>query len=98
MMQSRVMSLIEAIANIVVGYGLAVATQILIFPVFGLQATIAQSLTIGAIFTIMSIVRSFVLRRVFEAHRSRTATSAAAKPAVAGASSRRRVFVGVGRR
>ena len=34
MKQSRRMSLIEAIANVVVGYGLAVLTQIAVFPLF----------------------------------------------------------------
>jgi len=73
MKQSRAMSLVEAIANVVVGYGVAVATQILIFPVFGLRATLAQNLTMGAIFTVVSIGRSFALRRVFEAIRMRIA-------------------------
>ena len=36
-MQSRWMSLVEAVTNIVVGYGLAVLTQIAVFPLFGLQ-------------------------------------------------------------
>ena len=40
MKQSRVMSLVEAVANLVVGYGVAVVTQILIFPVFGLHTMI----------------------------------------------------------
>ncbi len=35
MKQSRLMSLTEAIANLAVGYGVAVVTQILIFPIFG---------------------------------------------------------------
>ena len=60
------MSLIEAIANVVVGYGVAVVTQILIFPVFGLQITLAQNLKMGAVFTLVSIARSYVLRRLFE--------------------------------
>ena len=30
--------------NVVVGYGVAVVTQILIFPVFGLHTTLAQNL------------------------------------------------------
>ena len=67
MKQSRVMSLVEAVANVVVGYGVAVATQILIFPIFGLHTTLAQNLKLGAIFTVVSIARSFTLRRVFEA-------------------------------
>jgi len=69
MKQSRVMSLVEAVVNVVVGYGVAVATQMLVFPLFGLQTTLAQNLKMGAIFTVVSIARSFALRRVFEAIR-----------------------------
>jgi len=47
MKQTRAMSLIEAATNVIVGYGLAVITQILIFPVFGLHATLAQNLKMG---------------------------------------------------
>ena len=72
MKQSRAMSLAEAVANVIVGYGIAVVTQILIFPVFGLHTTLAQNLKMGAIFTVVSIVRSFALRRVFEAIRMRS--------------------------
>ena len=73
MKQSRLMSLVEALANVIVGYGVAVVTQILIFPIFGLHTTLAQNLKMGAIFTIVSIARSFALRRVFEAIRMRSA-------------------------
>ena len=73
MKQSRTMSLVESIANVIVGYGVAVVTQILIFPIFGLHTTLAQNLKMGAIFTIVSIARSFALRRVFEAIRMRSA-------------------------
>jgi len=69
MRQSRAMSLVEAATNVVVGYGVAVVTQILIFPIFGLHTTLAQNLKMGAVFTIVSIGRSFALRRVFEAIR-----------------------------
>jgi hypothetical protein len=56
------------------GYGVAVVTQILIFPVFGLHTTLAQNLQMGAAFTGISIVRSFALRRLFEAIRVRPQT------------------------
>ena len=72
MKQSRTMSLVESIANVVIGYSVAVVAQVLIFPVFGLQTTLAQNLEIGAIFTVVSIVRSFGLRRLFEAVRVRS--------------------------
>lgn len=70
MKQSRAMSLVEAIANVIVGYGVAVVTQIVIFPIFGLHTTLAQNLQMGGVFTMVSIVRSFALRRVFESLRS----------------------------
>ena len=69
-MQSRTMSLIEAGANVIVGCGVAVVTQIVVFPWFGITATLAGNLMIGAIFTALSLVRSYVLRRVFERVRS----------------------------
>ena len=71
MKQSRVMSLVESVANVIIGYGVAVVTQMLIFPIFGLQTTLAQNLKMGAVFTIVSLGRSYVLRRLFEAIRMR---------------------------
>lgn len=69
MKQSRLMSLVESVANVIIGYGVAVITQILIFPIFGLHTTLAQNLQMGAVFTVVSIARSFALRRLFEAVR-----------------------------
>ncbi len=71
MKQSRLMSLVESLANVLVGYGVAVATQILVFPLFGLAVTITENMLIGLIFTAVSIVRSYALRRGFEALRVR---------------------------
>ena len=71
MKQSRWMSLLEAVTNVLVGYGVAVATQWAVFPLFGLYATLQENLLIGLIFTAVSLVRSYVLRRVFEALRVR---------------------------
>ncbi|MFN4159467.1 MAG: hypothetical protein ACK4GO_13825 [Gemmobacter sp.] len=47
------MSLVESLANVIVGYGVAVVTQILIFPIFGLHTTLAQNLKMGAVFTVL---------------------------------------------
>ncbi|OUS07832.1 hypothetical protein A9Q96_04840 [Rhodobacterales bacterium 52_120_T64] len=71
MRQSRAMSFLEAIANVVIGYIVAVCTQILIFPVFGLHTTLSQNLKLGTAFTVVSILRSFALRRLFETFRVR---------------------------
>ena len=66
MKQSRWMSFAEAVVNVVVGYGVAVLTQMLVFPLFGMRATVSDNLLIGVIFTVVSLARSFTLRRVFE--------------------------------
>ncbi|MGC9420086.1 MAG: DUF7220 family protein [Halothiobacillaceae bacterium] len=66
MKQTRTMSLVEAVTNVIAGYGVAVITQILIFPVFGLHATLAQNLKMGLVFTVVSIARGYALRRLFE--------------------------------
>jgi hypothetical protein len=75
MKQSRLMSLVESLANVLVGYGVAVVTQMAVFPLFGLALTVTENLLIGLIFTVVSIVRSYVLRRGFEALRVRQSVS-----------------------
>lgn len=69
MKQSRWMSFAEAVVNVVVGYGVAVVTQMLVLPLFGIRASVSDNLLIGVIFTMVSLVRSFTLRRVFESLR-----------------------------
>jgi hypothetical protein len=80
MTQSRTMSLVESLTNVVVGYGIAVVTQVLVFPLFELAVTLTENMVIGVIFTAVSIARSFTLRRVFEAIRMRSANEATAAP------------------
>lgn len=63
--QSRTQSFIESCVNIAVGYSIAFASQLVVFPLVGVEASIGQNLTIGAAFTAISLVRSFVIRRAF---------------------------------
>jgi hypothetical protein len=81
MKQSHRMSLVEAITNVLLGFGVALLTQIIVFPLFGLEVTLGENLAIGGLFTLASIARSYALRRVFEAIRARpsTKTDAAAR-------------------
>lgn len=71
MKQSRLMSAVESIANVAVGFGVAVLTQAMVFPLFGIHATPREHLAIGGVFTVVSVVRSYALRRFFEAVRVR---------------------------
>lgn len=67
MTQSRRMSLVEAATNVIVGYALAVIMQILVFPWFGLHPSLGENLALGGIFTAISLVRGYALRRLFVA-------------------------------
>ena len=64
--QSRLRSLLEAVTNVVVGYALAVATQIMVFPWFGIETGVSEQLAMGLAFVGVSLPRGYLLRRVFE--------------------------------
>jgi len=53
-------SLIESIVDVGSGYILAVIVQLLIFPLFGLYPSVFDSMGIAAIFTGISITRSWL--------------------------------------
>ena len=63
------MSAVESVTNVSVGLGVAVTTQMLLFPLFGLHVTPVENLMMSAVFTGVSVVRSYTLRRVFEMFR-----------------------------
>ncbi len=64
-MQSRLGSFLESLANVAIGYGVAVGAQLAIFPLFGVVIPLSSNLAIGIIFTLVSLVRSYLLRRLF---------------------------------
>ena len=64
-MQSRRHSLVESITNVAIGYVIAVASQVIVFPLVGVDSTLSQNMTIGVYFTFISLARSYVIRRWF---------------------------------
>jgi len=64
-MQLKRNSAIEACSNVAIGYLISVLANVLILPMFGYNVTIGDSFSIGLIFTIVSLARSYVLRRIF---------------------------------
>jgi hypothetical protein len=59
------MSLVESIANIAIGYLVALAAQLVVFPLMSIPVSLSQNIAIGAIFTAVSLARSYALRRTF---------------------------------
>lgn len=65
-MQSRRGSLLEAFANVAIGLAYATAANLLVLPAFGYHVTVADAAGMSAAFTVLSIARSYVVRRLFE--------------------------------
>lgn len=63
--QSKRHSVIESFANVAVGFTISVAANWVVLPWFGYDVSVADSAGIGMILTVVSIVRSYLLRRVF---------------------------------
>ena len=63
--QSRAFSLLESLANVVAGFGITLLAQIVIYPWFGIQVDLQTNFQIGCCFTVVSIGRSYLLRRMF---------------------------------
>jgi hypothetical protein len=64
--QTKRASLAESILNVAIGYGVALISQIIVFPWFGIHVSMSANVAIGGVFTVISIVRSFTVRRLFE--------------------------------
>ena len=64
-MQTRTGSLIETLTNTAIGWGINLAANLVVLPAFGYPVTVRDALGIGVIFTVISVVRGFVVRRAF---------------------------------
>ena len=64
-MQSKWHSVLESLSNVMIGYGVALASQLLIFPFYKIDISLQDNITIGIWFTLISLVRSYVIRRYF---------------------------------
>jgi hypothetical protein len=71
MTQSRTMSFIESLAQVVIGYFVSLIAQLVIFPLFGMRVSLTDNLMIGGCFLVVSLARSYVLRRLFNARPAR---------------------------
>ena len=69
MTQTRLQSLIETSTNVAIGYLVAVLSQLVIFPAFGIRTTITDNLLIAGYFTIISVIRGYMVRRWFNRKR-----------------------------
>lgn len=67
MTQSRKMSLAESVLSTIIGFGVAFCVQVVVLPLFGVYLPPADHTAIAAIFTVVSVVRGYLVRRLFNA-------------------------------
>jgi hypothetical protein len=67
MHQTKLESLAEVTINVVIGWIIAFITQLVVFPMFGVYVSISSQIWISVIFTVVSIIRGYVIRRWFNA-------------------------------
>lgn len=65
MEQSRMGSLIEACIGTAIGFVMSMLLALIVYPMHGHSFSLAQNLSITAIFTVASIARSYIVRRYF---------------------------------
>ncbi len=64
--QSRMDSFMEALTNTAIGFLVSLVTWIVVARIYGIPMTWATNLSITLIFTFVSIIRQYVLRRIFD--------------------------------
>ena len=65
MIQTKTQSAVESVASVAIGYGVSLVANATILPLFGIAISMSDNLSIGAIYTIISVARSYCVRRAF---------------------------------
>lgn len=65
MSQTKSQSAVESVANVAIGYVVSLVANATILPLFGFVVSMSDNLSIGAIYTSISIARSYMVRRIF---------------------------------
>jgi hypothetical protein len=79
MTQTRLGSLIEACINVLIGFGINFCANLLILPLIGFHISVGQNLFIGLLYTVISVARSYVIRRWFNARLHQAAQALAGR-------------------
>lgn len=64
-MQSKKHSALESVTNVIVGLVLSFVIQLIIYPLLDIPVTLKQNFIITGVFFIISFIRGYVIRRIF---------------------------------
>lgn len=66
MRQTKLGSFYESLINVAIGFGINFIANLVILPLFGFDITLTDNLYIGLLYTVVSVARSYVVRRWFD--------------------------------
>ena len=64
-MQTKLASFLEALVQTLVGYIINLGVQLIVYPIYGVHFSLLENMEIGLVFLIVSLARSYLLRRLF---------------------------------
>ena len=73
MRQTKLGSFYEACINVFIGFGINYCANLLILPIFGFHITLIENFFMGLLYTIISVIRSYIVRRWFDDRIHKTA-------------------------
>ena len=65
LMQTKRQSAIESLTSTTIGIIIGIVLNLTILPIFGYPVSLSDSLWISVIFTAVSVIRSYAVRRIF---------------------------------
>lgn len=65
MTQTKKQSLIESVTNVLIGMVISLIVQLIVYPIMDIEVKFIQNIYLTLIFTVVSIARSYIIRRFF---------------------------------
>ena len=64
--QGKKGSLVESIIQVLTGWGVAIITQLIVYPLMGIEVSILQNINLSLIFIFVGFIKQYYVRRLFE--------------------------------
>ena len=64
--QGKKGSFVESIIQVLSGWGVAIITQLIVYPLMGIAVSIMQNINLSLIFIAVGFVKQYYVRRLFE--------------------------------
>tara|TARA_R100001244_G_scaffold51443_1_gene44723 strand:- start:515 stop:739 length:225 start_codon:yes stop_codon:yes gene_type:complete len=63
--QGKKGSLVESIIQVLSGWGVAIITQLIVYPLMGIEVSIVQNINLSLIFIVVGFIKQYYVRRLF---------------------------------